>query len=686
MNTSSDTWLNPAMPRQRDRTHPSFIGEDESLFGLARSLMATLWRWRLLILAMVAAGLSAAWFVLQTMPSTYIARAEVYFDFSRQSVVSDLPAEAVAPSEAMLNTEMEILTSRNLMNVVVEELNLTKDPEFNLWLVEPGEIEVSAEAPPPEDQIRTTAVSILLGQVDVSLVPNSYVFSITVETLSPEKSAQIANGIADLFIQERAERRLNASEDAISWLERRTSNMRDRVREAEDRVADQRALASPGGDSSLTSAAMQIASLRERVATIEASARRLEDLEDRLGAASGQATLDAETGAALREFAGDLARDIDTAAEQSTESLFGALIEEARRQVATAAEEARNEATRAQTELDGRLEVYSDRTAEAQALRNTEREAAASLAAYEAMLERLKGRVTVDALDPFWPEAIVISPAVPPAFPASPDRELILALGGVGSLVLASGIALLLNALFPVVTTVRDLERISGAPVIAQIPLPRRSRLRALQRQLRRCGSSPLANGLRALRIAIALESRDAAPRVLLLTSAERGEGKSATGYLLAQSFVQAGRTVLLIDADPAAQGLFGRTPTGPGLNSVLLGEVDPKEAIVSDKTSGFDVLLAPKALRDDADLFAYGEERVGLEKIASGYSVVIVIAPPVGTLPDARILARLSDAVLVVARRHASRPAAVAEALELLVSSGATRVATVLLSRRAHR
>ena len=307
-------------------------------------------------------------------------------------------------------------------------------------------------------------------------------------------------------------------------------------------------------------------------------------------------------------------------------------------------------------ELDGLLDGLCGPTAEAQALRDAERDATASLAAYEAMLERLKGRVAVDALDPFWPEATVISPAVPPAFPASPDRELILALGGVGSLALASGLALLLNALFPVVTTARELERMTGMPVLGQIPLSPRSGLRSLQRQLRRRGSSPLADGLRALRVAIALELRDAAPRVLLLTSAKRGEGKSRTGYLLAQSFVQAGRKVLLIDADPATQGPFGRTPKGPGLNSVLLGEVDPGEAIMSDETSGCDVLMAPEALRDDADLFAYGEERVSLSKFATGYNIVILIAPPVGTLPDARSWHGW-PMPLVVVRRDAPGP-----------------------------
>ena len=117
------------------------------------------------------------------------------------------------------------------------------------------------------------------------------------------------------------------------------------------------------------------------------------------------------------------------------------------------------------------------------------------------MLDRLKGRVAADLIDPFWPEAAVISPAVPPHYAASPNRELILALGGVGSLAVASGLALVLNALFPVVYSARALERMTGAPVLARLPVPIRNRPRKLMTTLRRNPSSPLAESFRALRI-----------------------------------------------------------------------------------------------------------------------------------------------------------------------------------------
>lgn len=676
-----------ASPQHIDRSR--LAGEEETLFGIARGLVATLWRWRLLILAIVVAGIAAAWLFLLTQPSTYVARAAVFFDFSRQTVVSDRPADELAPSTAMLNTEMEILTSRNLMSVVVEELDLLSDPEFNPWAADPGEGPVDADDAflPPAGDIRNVAISILLGKVDVSLVPNSYVFTITAETLSPEKSADIANGIADLFIRERDRRRLDASEDAVSWLGQRAETLRQRVLEAEDQVAAERALAAPGGEASLTSFAVRIASLRERRAEADARQGQLAEIADSIESSRAGGDIDTAARLALDEASNALAGEIRIALSQAagpgrTERL-DTLITEAQRQIAEAASSARAEIRTLQPQITAALDTYSVRTSEAQKLRDTEREAAASLAAYEAMLDRLKSRVAADALDPFWPEAEVISPAVPPGFAASPNRGLILALGGVGSLMLASGLALLLSALFPVVASARDLERATGLSVMGQMPLPTRRSLSSLQEQLQR-GSSALGTSLRALRVAIAIDSRGAPPRVLLLTSAEKGEGKSAVGYLLAQSFVQAGRKVLVIDADPQEGGASGQPASGPGLNAVLLGEVDPRDTITRDETSGIDILSAPQALRDDADLLAYGDERAILEKVSVGYDMVMVIAPPVGTLPDARILARLSDIVLLVVRGNASRPAEVIEARDLLVSGGASRLATVLLLPQA--
>jgi receptor protein-tyrosine kinase len=248
----------------------------------------------------------------------------------------------------------------------------------------------------------------------------------------------------------------------------------------------------------------------------------------------------------------------------------------------------------------------------------------------------------------------------------------------------ASALALLLNALLPVVQSARALERTTGIPVLARLPVPTLARPTKLMRHLRQNPSSPLADSFRTLRISIALGSKDRAPRVMLLTSADKGEGKSVTGYLLAQSLVQAGRRVLLIDADPSKQGLFGRQPAGPGLNSVLLGEVDAKEVIRRDETSGIDILIAPEALREDADILAYNEGTEGLDGIKSGYDVVVVLAPPVQQLPDAQVLASLANAVLVVVRRHRSRPDAVAATLRQLANAGAPRLAMVLLDRSA--
>ena len=412
-------------------------------------------------------------------------------------------------------------------------------------------------------------------------MPNSYVFSVTVETLEPEKSADIANGIADLFIQQRTERRVATSDDAISWLEGRTTDLRDRVRDAENRVAQQRALASPGADTSLNSTAVRIASLRERLAAVRTDAQRLGDLASRLdGAATGAITLDPGTIEALQEFDVVLADEIAAANAQDPDRA-GELIGQVQQRVEDAARQARREAAPIESELEALLSVYSDQTAETQALRNSEREAAASLAAYEAMLERLKSRIAVGALDPFWPEATVISPAVPPAFPASPDRELIVAMAGIGSLTLASGLALLLNALFPVVTSARTLERSTGIPVLAQLPLPYRRGLKRLQKQMRGAKPSPLTEALRSLRIAIAIETRDLAPRVLMLTSAETEQGKSVTGRLLAQSFAEAGRKVLLIDT--ASRGGRAEGDPGPDLGAYLRGYADPQDFIEFD-------------------------------------------------------------------------------------------------------
>ncbi|MEM9435136.1 MAG: hypothetical protein AAGA12_14530 [Pseudomonadota bacterium] len=688
--------LESATSEIREQSNSQFLHEDETLFRMSLELLANLWRWHAMVLFIVLVGLAATWLNLQTIPSRYIARAEVLFDFSRQSFVSDLPDTAVAPSSAALNTEMEILGSRRLMGIVVEALSLVEDPEFNPWLTELAEpteswlrrmsqSEVPAlyvSEPPTEAEIHHAAVSNLLSSVSVRLVPDSYVFSITVESLSAEKSAAIANDIARLFIEERSQRRLKASEDAIFWLERRTAALQDRLREAEGQVAQQRALSAPGTDSFLASSAIQIASMRERLTTLDADTVLFQDLLADLEIATATGLVVPEAIARTRRVSNALANKLEYANGASA-SEFTKTIEAVRAAIVSSRQVAADDAAQVEYQLKELLEAYSTRTTEMHALRNAEREAAASLAAYEGMLERLKNRIAVGALDPFFSEATVISPAVPPDFPASPERELIFALAGIGSLAVASGIALVLNALFPVVSSTRELERIARAPVVAQLPLPANGNLVRLQKKLSD-NSSRLAEGFRTLRGSIAVGYNKSPPLVILLTSSDELESTRTMGHLLGRSFAQIGKKSLVADLIPAGSGKSQKAKSSLNLKSVLLGETNLSQAISVDPTTGVGTLNAAQDLADDLGFLAYSSKRVGFNKVAEGFDFVIVVTPPVSALPDVQILSRLSDVVLLTVRRNSSRPATVRGALDLLVRGGGHRFGTVMLSRRA--
>ena len=663
--------------------------ESATLFELVYALTEVLWRWVGVIAAITIVSLSLTWLFLQNTPSVYVAQTDLLFDYSRQRAVSDLPVDAVLPSIAVLNTELEILTSRRQMDVVATRYGLENDPEFNPWL-ETEDVESMEETAVPSDRIDIgdAVVTNLMDRVRVDLVPNAYVFSIVVETQSPSKSAAIANGIAETFIEGRSERRRAASEEVINWLETRAESSRQRLQEAEARVATQRTAVAPGTESSLVTIAAEIASLSERLTELEALEERsnnalalMQDLAEaddpREAVSTALDTMNTPVSSEIREL---IEQETDLPAPR-----LQALLDQSKSYIEERSNAASEEIRELEAELASLRDTYEDRNAEVQTLRDFEREAAASLAAYEGLLERVKSRAAVDALDPFWPEAQIISPAVPSVEAASPDRQLFMALGGIAGLTLGSGLALILNALMPVITSSRHAERTAGISNLAHIPSGRRAALKPLQMKLGRDPSGFLAQSLRRVRIAIAGVGSRSKAQIILVASSERSGFNRIVGYLLAQSYLQGGQRVLVVDADPEKKAGLDDRPH-PNLISVLRGNFDQSTDVQIDETSGVDYVIVTTRARDEADVFSSGRRREDLYGATMDYRAIIIVAPPVSNSADSELLAAFSDACLLAVAINYSRPSDLAEAAaKLRRAQPDANVATVTVGNSSY-
>jgi succinoglycan biosynthesis transport protein ExoP len=176
------------------------------------------------------------------------------------------------------------------------------------------------------------------------------------------------------------------------------------------------------------------------------------------------------------------------------------------------------------------------------------------------------------------------------------------------------------------------------------------------------------------LRVVLCDRRDDRGRRVLLITSACGGEGKTTLAAQLAERCVNAGLGTLLIDADlrnPSLSRMFDHA-TSRGMADVLRGEATAEEAITVIGDAGGVHFLPAGTDRSDPGRLLHGE-RLGrfLARARESFDIVIVDAPPVLPVPDALTIGRWVDGAVLAVRSDASRFPLVEQADHRLAAMG---------------
>ncbi len=140
--------------------------------------------------------------------------------------------------------------------------------------------------------------------------------------------------------------------------------------------------------------------------------------------------------------------------------------------------------------------------------------------------------------------------------------------------------------------------------------------------------------------------------RSFLITSAERGEGKSTVASHLALTVARfRGKKSLLVDADlrrPKAHQIFD-VPREPGLFECLNGEIDPLEAVKDTPIENLKIIPAGRRVKSPAHLFEGDIMTEIFEKIKFYYDIVIVDSAPVIPVSDPMLISSVLDGVILV-------------------------------------
>ena len=267
------------------------------------------------------------------------------------------------------------------------------------------------------------------------------------------------------------------------------------------------------------------------------------------------------------------------------------------------------------------------------------------------------------------------------------------------TLLLAMAMGLIFGFVFGLVWDWRDdslrnageIAEILQSPVLGVVPTmggKKRVWHRRQKDSVRRHGqkvqlesSSPAAEAYRTIRTSLHFSVGSEGGRVLLITSPESGDGKSTFVSNMGVALAHGGERTLIIDADlrkPVQHTIFG-VGRKAGLSRVLQGTNRPQNMIQSTAVRGLDLLTSGPKVYDSADLLSGPRLAQLLADVTLLYDRVLVDAPPVLPVADARILGGSCESTLLVVRARKTSRESSEEARLALLGVGAKLLGVVV-------
>lgn len=653
----------------------------------------------------------------------------VLSDVSDPTVLSNLPA-----SPSSIDSQVQVLKSEALAGKVVDRLGLVRVPEFNGSA--PGVLaDVArlgsalmamiggAQAPPAdgltaEQRLRESTIANVLRAVDIYALGHSTVIELDVRSWSANRAARIANAFADIYVQDQVKEHLKASRSASQWLSNRVSQLAQQAATADASVAEYKAqnnltdtsTGTPMTDQQLGDLTSQLVLAETDASDAEAKLGRVRALASSGRSADVTEVVDSplitqlrEQEATLLQQRADLSsrygplhpkmRDIDAQLSE----LDRKISEEVDRVVGTVS----NAATVAESHvaaLKHNLSLLTSKTnGQNQArvkLAELEANATSAHTLYQAYLDRFKQTQQQSSLK--TPDVHVVSQAPVPLKPAFPKKLLIIGASIPAGLVIGFLLALVSDSVCNGFRSMGELGAALGIPVFAAIPEVRShtSRLRQAAAQVVKRPRSRFSEAVRGLelgvarRLAKAADGSNAVGRVIVVTSALPGEGKTTTVASLARRLALSGHRVVAVDADlrrPRLATALGLKSPKFQLSDYLSQRCTLDDALCPDRQSGL-VALTSVHNAEHVDDITSPRMKALIERLKEITDFVIIDTPPVLAVPDVRLIADLADTVLLSVRWERTARDAVVTAADVLRDFGVDLSGSILTRVDAKR
>jgi capsular exopolysaccharide synthesis family protein len=681
----------PGLLIEPDSVAATAEGRAARLAAIANGAWTAIRRHRIILfMTMALCVLAGVVFILLSTPD-YQATASVE--------VEDVPAGAAgasaaqrqatpADTEALMQTELEVLRSRALAEEVARELALVGSRTFfdgmDVRRPERGEGSLS------QRQVETEAVARLLrDNLRVELPGKSRVIRIGFTSADPVLSARVANSYADSLIRADLKRGFESGVQARRFLLGELDGARKDLERAERDLAVYAARAGSAADTSGTEGPLPEGTSATRLTQLNGF--RAQATADRIAAQKRWESARLSSVETLPEVLDNgamqqlMAQRAQARAELVEERQFRKdahpEMREARAKLAALDDQAQAMANsiRASLKEQYAVAVHGEKQIESE-IGKVERQALAERGRgvqmsilerqvdtyrllHDSLLQRYRDMASQAGF-----QAGRIQPldrAAVPSRPSSPNIGVTMLLASLGGLVL--GLLAVAGRHFfdDAVTSADTLAERVNLPLLAAVPAGEKAAPEIF---------APMASSLM-------LASAAGLPRSILFTSAQEGEGKSSTLHALAKALAKLGKRVLVVDADmrrPRQHSLFNVTSPS-GISELLTGQAKIDDVIVDSGVPGVALLPCGAIPPNPAELLVTPAIDALLSTVRDRYDTILIDGPPILGLPDAGLLANKAQAALLVVEWGRNHHGGLRVAVDRLRRAGGAIIGAVL-------
>jgi len=665
--------------------------------------------WRILIrhkkmlLLVTLAGLIAAILIGLVQTPVYRARTSLEIqDFNEnfldlKSVDPTVTADDYTTGASYFETQVKLLQSESLLERVIEKLNLREARKSHS--IVRRMLRLSNSQHVPEDELVHQAERNLT----VRAAGNTRVLEVLYESPDPKLAADFANTLASEFIEETQGMRLKAFQRTAEHLTVKLDEMKAKLEQSEAQLQDYARTSGLTFTSEKDNVSdARLVELQSELTKAQAERIAKQAKFEQVKSTPVESLPEMLDDPTLREYRLRLT-DLQRQFVELTATLTPAhyKVQRVQAQIAELQSAVKNQRTlilrRIGSEYSAARQreeflakayadqemIAADQSSKAIRYRTLKGEVDSSRQLYEAMLERVKQAELATAMRAS--NVLVIDHAEVPRLPYKPNLPMNAALGMFGGFFLALGLVLFRERLDRRIQSPGDAHvylNISELGVITSAEI-KHSRQIANHKQANpalamEAGSSELvleshlddrpelaawnrksslsADCYRATVTSILLANQNGdLPQVIVVTSPCQGEGKTTVASNLSIAIVELGRRVLLIDGDlrrPRLHKVFGLC-NNRGLSSILSVNdiVHIKQLLCETAISGLYVLPAGSSTTNTTRLLHSRRMSELLALLRREFDMVIVDAPPVTQLADARVLGHLADGVILVVR-----------------------------------